>query len=644
MKYIGFRFAPLSGGTRQGYTNNNIEAFKGREVINNLAREICQNSLDAHLDNLSEPVIVKFELRKFAVNDYDVFSQLKENLSGCRKYWGDEMDDKLSRFIGNAESILNNEEEPIPVLVVSDYNTKGLSGCDDPAKISTPWEALTGSDGISVKSSNNSAGSFGIGKNAPFACSSLSTVFYNTVDENFKNAFIGVARLATLIDKSGRPTQGIGKYQKNDDEYEKWSPIYADDKNAFRDCFKRSERGTDVIIIGFNQVEDWLRNIAKAVLENFFVAVAEGKLVVELQDGQISERIDAASLKDWLSRFKDDKAMQSTSQLYQAFTSWDEKNKFNILYEKLHEEGNIEIYLKTESKFRKTIANFRSSGMLIGTYYRRIYQNYAVVVVVRGDKLGNLLKDTEPPRHNKWDYKQIDYDPKRRKAAKDAIKEIDEIVLKLLRSQTDASRQDNVDAAGVAEYLPDESSGTEELSDGKDILKVKVKIGEIKVSHYNQGSTIQSAVIDEGQEAEGSVHNRTQGAKIRQPLPVHPVNKGHGNRGAREGTGTKITNMPNPIRQRAYPVNAAQGIYKIIMIPEKEHKHLYLECFAVGEDGKKDSLAMDSFTYNKKKIKISNGKAGPFAVTADTAAAFYVKFAKKERMKLLLQFSEVTGR
>ena len=31
MTQIGWRFPPLSGGTRQGYTNNDIEVFKGQE-------------------------------------------------------------------------------------------------------------------------------------------------------------------------------------------------------------------------------------------------------------------------------------------------------------------------------------------------------------------------------------------------------------------------------------------------------------------------------------------------------------------------------------------------------------------------------------------------------------------------------------
>ena len=63
MANVGWRFPPLSGGTRQGYTNNDIEVFKGQELIDNLAREICQNSLDARIEHSKEPVRMVFELR-----------------------------------------------------------------------------------------------------------------------------------------------------------------------------------------------------------------------------------------------------------------------------------------------------------------------------------------------------------------------------------------------------------------------------------------------------------------------------------------------------------------------------------------------------------------------------------------------------
>ena len=70
MAYIGWRFPQLSGGTRQTYTSNDIEGFKGEELIDNLARGTCQNSLDAKCKNVKKPVKVVFELRHISTRKY----------------------------------------------------------------------------------------------------------------------------------------------------------------------------------------------------------------------------------------------------------------------------------------------------------------------------------------------------------------------------------------------------------------------------------------------------------------------------------------------------------------------------------------------------------------------------------------------
>lgn len=640
MTQVGWRFPPLSGGTRQGYTNNDIEVFKGQELIDNLAREICQNSLDAHIEGTDTPVRVVFELRRMARAGYDVFSQYSACLDGCRKYWGTEMDAKLSRFVSGAEATLT--EENIPVLIASDYNTKGLNGSHS-GKLSSSWEALTGSDGVSVKSDENSAGSYGIGKNAPFACSSLSMVFYNTVAENNESAFIGVARLATLLNEGGKPTQRVGKYQNNDEENEKWSPIYDADENAFRDCFHRTERGTDVIIVGFTQAINWVTNVTKAVLKNFFVAISEGRLIVELKDGNDTCTIDESTISQLFSNLSDDMEMLATSQLYKAFTTPDCKKTLEVL-----EPDDVEVYIKSDSSYKRTIANFRATGMLVGTYYKRIFQHYAAVVIVRGHKLGELLKDTEPPRHNRWDYKQIEAsDRAKRKLARESIQKIDNFVLDLLKSQFEVVTEDTVDAAGVGEYIPDDIDGLGGQSEGDDILKVKIRIGKIKTNHDQQGTTTEVAVQEEGTEMEGDVHNHERNPnpvppRPRPPKPVTPdPDDPDPQPGATPGKGVKTINTPNLAAQRAFPVSSSQGLYKIVIKPVEAYENLYVECLAVGEDGKADSLNMESFTYNGKSIKISNGKAGPMKVEADTPAIFFAKFVRKEKMKLRLSLTEV---
>lgn len=629
-----WQFPLLGSGPFQGYTNNDIEAFKGQELIDNLAREICQNSLDGHLEGLDEPVKVVFELKEVERDRYEVFSQYSECLIGCRKYWGEDMDSRLARFVSNAEKTL--KEPYVSILVASDYNTKGLDGSRTKHKKSG-WVALTNSEGISVKDNDTSAGSYGIGKNAPFACSALSMVFYNTIDERGEGAFVGVSKLATILNKNDEPTQRVGKYQKIDD-----TPIFESDKNEFRDLFSRTERGTDVIVVGFTETDNWASNIAKAVLKNFFVAVIENKLVVELRDGGMATVINSETISQLFSDYSSDSELVCAYQLYNAFISPDCTDKTRVL-----ESDDVEAYIKSDNGYKRTIANFRETGMLVGTYSRRIIQHYAAVVIIRGKELGRLLRDAEPPRHNRWDYKQIERSEKeKRKKAKFAIDTINDYVLRLLRSQFESITEDVVDAAGVGDYLPDEVAGGSKEDKGDDILRAKIKIGKIQDNHIAQAITTSQAAKSKGIEGNGKVNNKT---KIPKPMPPKPPTKPvtpffdtpNPRPGVSPQKGTKVISVENILLQRAFPINAAQGLYKIVIKTAEAHSALFVECSAVGEDGNDDSLDIKSFTYNSKAVRIKDGKAGAISINANTPAEFFVTFARKEKMMLKLRLTEV---
>ena len=658
---IGWRFPPLSGGTKQGYTNNDIEGFKGEELIDNLAREICQNSLDARND-INEPVKVVFELRHFDADSYDVFSGYSKCLTGCRDFWsrGGTIDAKLSTFLTDAERTLS--KSPISVLVASDYNTKGLIGNHNLDNISSPWEALTGADGMSVKADDNSGGSFGIGKNAPFACSSLSMVFYNTFDLDDNKAFIGVGRLATLLNDEGKPTQRVGRYQNNDDENEVWLPIYEEDKNTFRDEFKREEKGTDVIIVGFSEVDNWEENVAKAAIKNFFVAIKEKNLIIEIKNGNNITVINDSTISDLIDLYsKTDYDLEITRQLYLSFTDPDNKVPVTVL----GEENAVEIYIKSESSFSRTIGNFRSTGMLVGKGFRRIFQHYAAVLIVRGKKLGELLRACEPPRHNRWDYKLIkgESEKQKRKDARTALSFLDEELLKLLKAQYEVQAGDSTDAVGVSAYLPDADDGAlPEETVGTDILKVKVKIGKSKVKKTKPEYINLPGTEGEGKETPLSGGN--QGSKIGPeptppgpfpgpgpgplpgpnpgPSPTNVVNPSDDktSKGAVLGKGNRIVPMRELPKRRVFPMSVNVGLYKIVVLPAKDYENLFVECVVAGEDGKTDELKINKFMYQGKPIRCSGNKAGPINVSKDTPAEFMVTFDRKEKMGLSLILSE----
>lgn len=659
---ISWRFPPLSGGTKQGYTNNDIEGFKGEELIDNLAREVCQNSLDARDEKAEGPVKVVFELKQVQTDAYDVFSGYSQCLKGCRAFWssGGNIDAKLEAFLTEAENTL--KKPTVSVLVASDYNTKGLCGNHNLDNISTAWEALTGADGMSVKPDDNSGGSFGIGKNAPFACSSLSMVFYNTWDIDDNRAFIGVGRVATLLNEAGKPTQRVGKYQNNDDENEKWLPIYKEDTNSFRDLFVRQEHGTDVIVVGFNEVDNWQNDILKAVIKNFFVAIKEEKLVVEIKDGSTIIRIDHEKIASLIEEHaKNDSQLEIVRQLFVAFSTPDIKKEIDIL----GEEKAVEIYIKSESSFSRTIANFRSTGMLVGKGYRRIFQHYAAILIVRGKVLGELLRDCEPPRHNRWDYKLIkgEANKDKRNKAKQALDILDSELLALLKSQYETPAGDATDAPGLNAYLADTEDGTlPEDTDGKDILKVKIKIGKPKIRKVTPVSMDVPGTDGEGTET--SVNGGNEGSCVGPTPPTPPgpypgpgpgplpgpnpgpspdpvVKPGNGNqKGVVEGNGDRNVSVKELSKRRVFPVSTGIGLYKAVILPSKDYENLYVECVVAGEDGKRETLNISKFMYQGASINCVKGKAGPMKVAKNVPAEFMITFERKEKMGLNLILSE----
>lgn len=652
---IGWRFPPLSGGSKQGYTNNDIEGFKGEELIDNLAREICQNSLDAH-DGGEEPVKVVFELREVETIKYTVFSEYERCLDGCRRFWDNgRMDSKLQRFLTEANRTISQSK--INILVASDYHTKGLLGNRDLDNISSPWEALTGADGLSVKPDDNSGGSFGIGKNAPFACSALSMVFYNTFDAENNKAFIGVSRLATLLNEDNKPTQRIGRYQNNDNDNETWLPLYDEDSDSFKDLFERNEKGTDIIVVGFSEPENWQKKVAKAVIKNFFVAIGERKLVVEIKDGEASFIIDSVHITELIENYaKEDKACDITRQLYLAYSQPEWCNSLDVL----EERNAVEIFIKADSLFDRTIANFRSTGMLVGQYQRRFFQHYAAVIVVRGKELGRVLREAEPPRHNRWDHKLITGEENKedRKKAKKAIDFLNSELARIIKEQYEVPTGDQDDAVGVSEYLPDiEEGAISEQSVGTDILKVKVKIGKAKIKKSKQNEEFVPGITGTGDPVSGQTGGKgsRKGPDIPGPGPfpgpgpgpepganpgkgpdvvIKPGNKG--SNGAFEGYGDRVISKKELQQRRIYPVSEKIGLYRIIIKPVKDYDKLYLKCAAVGEGGDMDYLDIVKLMYKGKSVSISNGKAGPLKLSKDEVAEFMVTFGEKGKMGLNL--------
>lgn len=431
-----WRFPVNNDSQETGLNDGGMEHFLGTP-IKSLAREICQNSLDAVL-NVEKPVIVEFKSFKIPFPAIPGNDELKDALVRLRQYWKNQIHSKKeAQFIDNA--IKATQEDDILCLRISDFNTCGLTG----SKKGRPsdWYSLTKSQGVSDKT-GTSGGSKGIGKFAPFNCSFLRTVFYSTLDKDGNEAYQGVSRLMTFVDKNGETTQGIGFYGdvKNTPVFEQWSiePGYARSTRNF---------GTDIYIIGFKNSPDWKEKIAASVMDGFLFAIYKEKLIVKV-DGIT---IDRASLPDLAVSLKD--YFEENADKYYAVLSADKKIS-PVFTKDIGGMGTVTLRMMIRPDLHKRAAIVRQTGMKIfDRGYISGYIPFAAVVYIEGDKINNVLRELENPQHTKWELDRASDE----KIAKKTTKDIYDFIKESLKEMINDDINESLDAS-VGEYLAEECS------------------------------------------------------------------------------------------------------------------------------------------------------------------------------------------
>lgn len=651
MGKIGWDFPLLGNGNESGSNIAAITMFKGAGVMDGLAREVCQNSLDAKDKSLDDriPVEVKFELHRICKKEYAMFEGYEEAIKRSREYWENSplKTDKMISFLDSIEKALS--KEMIPVLVMSDYNTTGLRGIKASDGEKSYWDLLVNTEGISIKDDKSSAGSYGIGKNAPFAYSALNLVFYNTLAIDGGRAFEGVARLATTTrDYKGqkRKTQPIGKYLYIEDEFT-GRPILPEDNNKLANyaAFRRSEKeyGTDVAVFGFKEEDnkDWEKLIATAVIKNFVLALLNNKLSVVIKSDFASYEINQANLEKLLfNQFKDVPELKYTRQIYNTVKDPD-KPPVNV---KIAENGDLTLYVKYRETYSQSLSRFRSTGMLINTTTSDVLPHFSVVLVVNdiGEKmLSTTLREAEPPQHTEWKAKNITDNRELHNKAAKYIREIGKAVQRLL-DDFDQVALDNVVDGGIGAYLPDVTDDTtaDNKSDG---LMTDVKVE--RISRYDG-----RVVYDRNYEtAEGTTGEQKSGGafktgakkrkkKIKKRISQVIPNK-DGKKGVASGTGKVKVVSANITEHRTFYL----GGYKYRLVAEcpKGYERMYIQYYASRDDMTSDSepLVVKSVKVNDNAVvPVNESKVGPIKMKQGINIV-HVEFENHELMGVLPVFT-----
>ena len=212
---------------------------------------------------------------------------LKGHLRSCHERVANEgLDPEIGRFYKKAESLIRKS---VPYLSVVDQGTTGLN---------TPknWNALVEQAGAVSKPDNMpTGGSYGIGKNAVFNLSAIRTVMYSTRyvagRKGRQEKIQGKSILMTHT-----PPQAKQKQDVQHVGFLKWPALknLSELPSEFSIRRHRDGRVHTRFRPPTSREREWIDEMTKAVIENFFYAIHEKELVVDIVSQGRSERRDYA--------------------------------------------------------------------------------------------------------------------------------------------------------------------------------------------------------------------------------------------------------------------------------------------------------------------------------------------------------------
>lgn len=428
---IHWRFAQNDDGEESGINANYAAKFRGNRIPS-LAREICQNSLDAALNGT---VRVEFSLFELPKEKFPEEESYEEILHDCLRYWEKRNQNNEIKAFKKACSVLKNKR--IPVLRISDFNTTGIR-----KNTQSEWRNLIRSTGSCDKPAGAN-GSFGLGKAAPFACSNLLTLFYSTNTCEHDRMHQGVARFATFVDSAGIEHRDVGYYCEGNSE-----PVSGELHLDPDFCREPDAYGTDIYIMGFSMGEesDWTIKLLGSIVDSFLLAIMQKRLEVIVQ-GIV---LNSDTIGDFVEKHPD--YIEQKSLYYNILT------KSTSYHKDLDFDGDktIELWLTdNDPNAHRKVCMVRKNGMKIRELNNISSIPFAGIGWIKGDELNTTLRGMETPEHTDWSIDYID-DPEQRRKGGELLKNLRRTIRSEVRAFLASGNQKEMDAVGAGILLPDE--------------------------------------------------------------------------------------------------------------------------------------------------------------------------------------------
>lgn len=593
-----WKFIENGYGNESSLDSTDIETFK-KDPIASIARELCQNSIDAR--KKEEPVVVDFKSFYLESKNLPGIKELKNEILLCRDSY--EPNTKYYKKFDSMLAHLNRDK--ILCLRISDFNTKGLEGVKSNDR-NKAFYYLTKGNGLTTKDNATSGGSKGIGKFASFVASDLQTVFYSTLNEDKEMGYLGISKLASrlLNPETGMCTTGYGYYCKS----EKVLPILEELK--LDESFKRIDSGTDVYIIDFRAEENWKYSIATKVLDSFMVAINKGDLEVNIDDISISKEtlIDVV----YSNELPDSEKRNIIGQ----YILLNDATVYHKTVD-IKNYGNVEIYLKDFNKQDEYLAS--NKCIMVRYPYMKITEMKipfakpcSAICIIEKNELNSILRSVENPQHTDWEPNRIQDDIEFRREIKRIIKEI-RIQIQLFANECLLSGDDKeLDIDGASEYLADSefanTSGDNfiEKSDKPKIINSRrVKLTNTSGDQENEES--ESNIVDVGTTTDdGDETNSTEGHNQGSGGQLHEgENKNQGF--SSEGTDEILRNVHlNGIKSKVLVLDKEHGKYLVSFISLYNEKNCDLELFNLDDNGTKYKPLISKCIINGSEYNCSN--------------------------------------
>lgn len=428
---------------RCGFTPAGISGFSDLRPAA-VVRELIQNAMDAALIEAEETCAhVRFVLSQCSLKDIPGIQSFRDAF---------DLAVKQGQPSGSAKSDVERirralNETNHQVLTVID-NGVGLDGKRMSALLS---------DGISAKG-GKSAGTFGNGHSAVIPASNLRYVLYGGVTADGDSYGSGQAVLAShWVQGEDVGRSGRGMYLESIEQSALDQPLKLARGEAIPPMVQSAlehvrhahGHGSAVIIPAFNNFVDHDQSLQETVFRaascNFFQAIHEGILVVEVESSGEHGVLNDRSLPDVLAKYRN----QTRTDRRGSFLSGRKANEAHMTlkegnpYEVDTGFGFVQVRVALRDSGRQSVGLCRNGMWItdeIPTFQNAFSdrQPFQALILLRSlddTEFFNMVKDAETPLHDKLAIKRMEPDSRRRDLRR-ALKAIQSRIAEIVPEST----------------------------------------------------------------------------------------------------------------------------------------------------------------------------------------------------------------